>query len=324
MAREEKGMRMRLGRTKGMERDRNGSEGRWIEAAKQLLSGAMSAVVARTCCAPLERVKLELLLNRKRGGWKVFRNVVKAEGVTGLWKGNLLNIARTAPFKAINFYSFEVFKNHFLRKNDTEEMNGPQRFVAGAGAGITAVSLCFPLDMIRTRLLVEGGYARYGGFRNAVVDIFKSEGPKAFYIGITPALISLGMSGAVFYGVYDMLKLRHLHNNGRQVKGSGGRKALEMGPAYTLLYGAMAGVAAEFTVYPLEVIRRRLQLQSIHGLSSSQSSGLVNMGRMFVQVVQAEGLIGLYSGVMPTAIQVMPSAALSYFTYEAMKYAINA
>lgn len=321
---ETSGIVLRLKTSSGDGKDRIEHRRRWIDATKKLLCGAMSAVVARTCCAPLERVKLELLLNRKRGGWKIFRNVLRSEGVMGLWRGNLLNIARTAPFKAINFYSFEVLRNHFLSRSVTKEMNAAERFVAGAGAGITAVSLCFPLDMVRTRLLVEGGYARYGGFRSAVVEIFRTEGPRAFYIGITPALISLGLSGAVFYGVYDILKQRHLHTNGIRLKAAGERKALEMGPAFTLLYGAMAGVAAEFTVYPLEVVRRRLQLQSIHGLSVRNSSGLVNMGRMFLQVMEAEGLRGLYSGVVPTAIQVMPSAALSYFTYEAMKYAIRA
>ena len=71
------------------------------DTAKHLLSGGMSAVVARSCVAPFERVKLEMVLHQRQaeGTWRVAWSVLQHEGVRGLWKGNVLNLLRTAPHK---------------------------------------------------------------------------------------------------------------------------------------------------------------------------------------------------------------------------------
>jgi hypothetical protein len=71
-----------------------------VTCLKLLLSGAMSAVVSRTAVAPLERVKMELLLGTSsKGALTTARTVLQYEGLTGFWKGNALNVLRTAPFK---------------------------------------------------------------------------------------------------------------------------------------------------------------------------------------------------------------------------------
>jgi hypothetical protein len=68
--------------------------------AKLLVAGAASAIVSRTAMAPLERVKMDLLLktsNRSAVDTAVW--VWQREGLAGFWKGNGLNLLRTAPFK---------------------------------------------------------------------------------------------------------------------------------------------------------------------------------------------------------------------------------
>ncbi|GAX86363.1 hypothetical protein CEUSTIGMA_g13775.t1, partial [Chlamydomonas eustigma] len=83
-----------------------------VNCFKLLFSGAMSAVVSRTCVAPLERVKMELILKQNAGGkcaLSTAQEVFRTEGVTGFWRGNLVNILRTAPFKALNFFSFDKY-----------------------------------------------------------------------------------------------------------------------------------------------------------------------------------------------------------------------
>lgn len=74
-----------------------------VDNAKRLLSGAVSAIVSRTCVAPLERVKLELVLRNtdKTHVLEVAKDILAAEGVRGFWKAHVINILRTTPYKVV-------------------------------------------------------------------------------------------------------------------------------------------------------------------------------------------------------------------------------
>ena len=71
-----------------------------LSHTRLLLAGATSALVSRTAVAPLERVKMEQLLkSSSRSAFDTAVWVYQHEGVQGFWKGNALNVLRTAPFK---------------------------------------------------------------------------------------------------------------------------------------------------------------------------------------------------------------------------------
>jgi hypothetical protein len=74
--------------------------GRRLDCGKLLLAGAASACVSRTVVAPLERVKMDLVLKSGTGqAWSTAVQVFKKEGIQGFWRGNAVNLVRTAPFK---------------------------------------------------------------------------------------------------------------------------------------------------------------------------------------------------------------------------------
>lgn len=56
---------------------------------------------------------------RARAGWR------------SLWKGNLLNIARTAPFKAVNYFTFDRLMAALVARAGGPPP-GPARYLAGA------------------------------------------------------------------------------------------------------------------------------------------------------------------------------------------------
>ena len=244
----------------------------------------------RTILAPLERVKVELQLNQQPGGpLSTCAKIVREEGMRGLWKGNALNLLRTAPYRSINYYTYDNTKAAICHITGKRELNNVQRLFAGATAGAAAILCCFPLDVLRTRMLSKGGEDFYRrGVLATVAHVLKKEKFAAFYVGVIPALISVIPSNAVFYTVYDSLKANHLrHFAGKKKKnrviaeGENGssynssynsrdkdhrsvgaatleekEKEEEMDPRFNLLYGGLAGIAAETSVYPLEVIRR--------------------------------------------------------------------
>lgn len=79
---------------------------------------------------------------------ELIRTIAASQGLKGFWKGNFVNILRTAPFKSINFYAYDRYRNQLVKMSGNEETTNIQRFIAGAAAGITATLLCLPMDTV--------------------------------------------------------------------------------------------------------------------------------------------------------------------------------
>ncbi|KAK3225923.1 hypothetical protein Dsin_005785 [Dipteronia sinensis] len=295
-----------------------------FNTTKHLFAGAISAAVSRTFVAPLERLKLEYIVRgEQKHLFDLIKTIAISQGIKGFWKGNFINILRTAPFKAINFYAYDTYRSQLLKITRNEETTNFERFVAGAAAGITATCLCLPMDTIRTVMVAPGGEA-LGGVIGAFRHMIRTEGFCSLYKGLLPSIVSMAPSGAVFYGVYDILKSAYLHSpEGRKrlqyMKQEGQElnalEQLELGPVRTLLYGAIAGACAEAATYPFEVVRRQLQLQ----VRATKLSSLATC----VKIVEQGGVSALYAGLVPSLLQVLPSAAISYFLYEFMKIVLK-
>ena len=127
---------------------------------------------------------------------------------------------------------------------------------------------------------------------------------------------------------------------------AGREEVLALPPQYILLYGGLAGVLAELVVYPLETVRRQLQMQTAryggagrgsawlrarHARLVGGSSAVARAGRAAVRarrmamfLVRNGGGPGrLYLGAAPSALQILPSAALSFFLFQQMKLLLS-
>ncbi|KAK8642785.1 hypothetical protein V6N13_012117 [Hibiscus sabdariffa] len=295
-----------------------------VNTTKHLWAGAIAAMVSRTFVAPLERLKLEYIVRgEQRNIFELVKKIALTQGLLGFWKGNFINVLRTAPFKAVNFYAYDTYRKQLLRLSGNEETTNSERFIAGAAAGITATVLCLPLDTIRTKIVAPGGEA-LGGVIGAFRHMIQTEGFFSLYKGLVPSIASMAPSAAVFYSVYDMLKSAYLRSpEGRkriQNMSQIGQELnaldqLELGPMRTLLYGAIAGACAEVATYPFEVVRRQLQLQVQASKMGALATG--------VRIVEQGGISALYAGLIPSLLQVLPSASISYFVYEFMKIVLK-
>lgn len=153
-------------------------------------------------------------------------------------------------------------------------------------------------------MIAPGGEA-LGGVIGAFRHMIQTEGFFSLYKGLVPSIISMAPSGAVYYGVYDILKSAYLHSpEGRkriQHMKEGGEdlnafEQLELGPMRTLLYGAIAGACSEAATYPFEVVRRHLQMQA--------RATKLNALSTCVKIVDQGGIPALYAGLVPSLLQV--------------------
>ena len=109
----------------------------------------------------------------------------KTQGFTGLFKGNSASIARIFPFSAIEFYSFELYKNIFIRGKPVDEYHFYRLFLCGTLAGLNAITLTYPLDVARTLLAVETKESQKSGLFNTLMSIYQKDGFRGFYKGYT-------------------------------------------------------------------------------------------------------------------------------------------
>jgi len=276
--------------------------------AKHLFAGAVSGGVSRSIVAPLERVKIEYMVNslkaKQEGFLGTLARIFKSEGPMGLFKGNSLNVARIAPTKAVEFFVFDTIKDLIINNSpeDVIEINALQRMLGGSVASMAGTALTHPIDTVRSRVTVQANVT----ISDCVKQMLKTEGPKAFLNGLIPNMVRVAPYGAINFLVYDQLKSWY-----RKKIGPGG----SLGAVPTMLFGAAAGAAAQTTVFPIEMVQRRLQLQGMAGGEILYK----NMLDALIQISRKEGIPALYAGLLPNYLKLIPAAAISFLVYEQLK-----
>lgn len=271
---------------------------------KRLISGALAGTVSRTAVAPLETIRTHLMVGSNgNSSTEVFQSIMKHEGWTGLFRGNFVNVIRVAPSKAIELFAFDT-ANKFLTPKSGEERKipVPPSLVAGAFAGVSSTLCTYPLELIKTRLTIQRGV--YDNFLDAFVKIVRDEGPTELYRGLTPSLIGVVPYAATNYFAYDTLKKVYKKMF----------KTNEIGNVPTLLIGSAAGAISSSATFPLEVARKHMQVGAVGGRKVYK-----NMLHALLSILEDEGIGGLYKGLGPSCMKLMPAAGISFMCYEACK-----
>ncbi|KAG9134071.1 hypothetical protein Leryth_004760 [Lithospermum erythrorhizon] len=305
-----------------------------LSICKSLVAGGVAGGVSRTAVAPLERLKILLQVQNPHnikfnGTVQGLQYIWRNEGFRGLFKGNGANCARIVPNSAVKFFSYEQASKGILylyrkqTRNENAELTPLLRLGAGACAGIIAMSATYPLDMVRGRLTVqtEKSPYQYRGMVHALSTILREEGARALYKGWLPSVIGVVPYVGLNFAVYESLKDWLVKSKTFGLSEDG-----ELGVVTRLACGAAAGTVGQTVAYPLDVIRRRMQMVGWKDASSivtgdGKSKGIEYNGMIdtFRKTVRHEGFRALYKGLVPNSVKVVPSIAIAFVTYEQVK-----
>ncbi|KAL9130054.1 MAG: hypothetical protein Q9217_001658 [Psora testacea] len=189
--------------------------------------------------------------------------------------------------------------------------NGAEAFISGAVAGASATTLTYPLDLLRTRFAAQGPDKVYASLRSSIRDIARQEGPKGFFQGLGVGVGQIVPYMGLFFSAYETLRppLATLS----LPFGSGDATA-----------GVLASVLAKTGVFPLDLIRKRLQVQGptrvryVGGKIPVYGKGVWRTSKA---IVAKEGWRGLYSGLGVGLLKAAPASAITMWTYErALKF----
>jgi len=213
------------------------------------------------------------------------------------------------------FASFAVFESltSSLNKNQFISENVQYRplvhFICGGLGGCAGTVASFPFDVVRTRLVAQRGHV-YSGTRDAGLQLYTSGGVAAFYRGFVPACLSVAPQSGLQFGLYSLLT----QLLGSFVTSQDGLITVQG----SLTCGALAGVATKTILYPLDVVKKRLQV-------SGWSEGRVGLGRTavygnmrdcFVTILRQEGARSLYKGFTPALVKAVTTTSIHFTVYE--------
>ena len=86
--------------------------------------------------------------------------------------------------------------------------------------------------------------------------------------------------------------------------------------------GSSAAVVSATATYPLDLVRRRLQM--VKRVSGSPRGARVGIVSTFAHVWAKEGFVGFYRGILPEYAKVVPGGvSITYATYELLKRSIG-
>ncbi|XP_075228346.1 solute carrier family 25 member 16-like isoform X2 [Lycorma delicatula] len=233
---------------------------------KSLFAGGFAGMCSKTFVAPLDRIKILLQAHNKHykryGVYTGLRGIIMKESFIALYKGNGAQMVRIFPYAAVQFTSFEFYKGYL----STVITGGSHidKFLAGSAAGVTAVTLTYPLDTIRARLAFQvTGEHYYNGILHTAVSMFKEEGGiRALYRGFLPTFLGMVPYAGFSFYCFEKMKLfcmkyaPHVACSPCQ-RNTGG---LVLSVPAKLICGGLAGAVAQSVSYPMDVTRRRMQL----------------------------------------------------------------
>ncbi|XP_034253799.1 mitochondrial folate transporter/carrier [Thrips palmi] len=182
-----------------------------------------------------------------------------------------------------------------------------EHLIAGVSGGVTSSVVLHPLDLIKVRFAVNDGRSvtipQYHGIRNALVTIYKQEGLRGLYRGVVPNVWGSGTAWGLYFLFYNTTKTWI----------QGGDPNLQLNWPMHMAAAAEAGILTLFLTNPLWVVKTRLCTQ--YGNEKPLYSGMLDC---FSKIYKAEGIQGMYKGLVPGMIGVS-HGAIQFMVYEEMK-----
>lgn len=225
-------------------------------------------------------------------------------------------MARIIPYAGLHFMSYEEYRRLIMQAFPNVWKGPTLDLMAGSLSGGTAVLFTYPLDLIRTKLAYQivsptklnvSGMVNneqvYRGIRDCLSKTYKEGGIRGLYRGVAPTLFGIFPYAGLKFYFYEEMK-RHVPEDYK--------KSIMA----KLTCGSVAGLLGQTFTYPLEVVRRQMQVQN---LTASEEAELKGTMRSMVLIAQKQGWKTLFSGLSINYIKVVPSAAIGFTVYDTMK-----
>lgn len=295
-----------------------------VDAVIDFTGGVAGGTASVLVGQPLDtvKVKLQTFPTSYHGMTHCIKHTFATEGFRhGLYAGTVPNLAAQISENAVLFAAYGVCQKgvaHVVGR-DVPSLSALHNATAGfCAAFFSTIALC-PTELIKCRLqTMEDVRTSSTSNSQGVVtnkrigpwtltrQILRQEGPAGMFRGFVPTALREMPGYFFFFGGYEFT--RHLLTPPGSTKD-------DLGPFQTFVCGATGGVCLWVAIFPADVIKSRAQIQ-VGGPKQSVVS-------MAADIIQKEGVLALYRGLLPTLIRTVPATGALFIAYENVKKTLS-
>jgi len=187
----------------------------------------------------------------------------------------------------------------------TQTASGFKGIVAGGITGGIEICITYPTEYVKTQLQLDekGARKKYDGIVDCVKKTVRDRGFFGLYRGLSVLIYGSIPKSAVRFGAFETFKGKLVGKDG------------DFGAGKKLACGLGAGVCeAIFAVTPMETIKVKF--------INDQRKAVPEFKGFFhgvVSICKAEGIGGIYKGLLPTILKQGSNQAIRFFTMETCK-----
>lgn len=192
-------------------KNKNGKDNKII---CKFLLGGLSGGISQFIASPFDLLKIRYITEKKTNKntsmINTMNNIVKTNGILGLWRGATPNVSRAILVNLGELATYDCSKKTIKKHTGLPE-SSLLHILSSICSGFTAAIACTPVDVIKSRLMKSD--SKYNGVCDCLKTTLKNEGFMALYKGFLPIWLRLAPWQIIFWTTYEQLrKINNLSN----------------------------------------------------------------------------------------------------------------
>lgn len=306
-----------------------------------LAAGCVSGFISRMCVQPLDVVKIRFQLQvepiadtgtrgKYRGIAQATRCILNEEGIAAFWKGHASSQLLAVSFTGLQFVSFELYTRWWstvwrpVKRDQTAGISPHRSFVCGCLAGVTAAVSTQPLDVIKTRFVAQGEPRIYKHMAEAILSIAKTDGIRGLFRGMFPSILMTAPQTGLQFTVYNIVNsiintfISRFQLPSQSAVADCSGVNYNIGVVQSAFSGAVAGISSKLALYPMDVAKKRLQVQGFEAARSGfgRLHTCTGLRDCLVITWKDEGPAALFKGLKPSLLKACVSIGCRFCVYE--------
>jgi len=180
-----------------------------------LVAGVVARSAVTSIASPLELIRTNLQStplspgqpHTLRSVLSSIQNLIQRRGVLSLWRGLPATLWRDSTFSGFYWASYEAWKRSFLQRGYEGVWVA---FASGAISGTSAALLTSPFDVLKTRrqaFVMSPTIAKIPRTIPLLLQIIRTEGPAALYVGITPRIVKIAPACGLMISCFEVRRI---------------------------------------------------------------------------------------------------------------------